>query len=323
MSYVYLGGYTRRDNKGIHKINLESDDKMERELILEEGPSYLAIDKAEDMLYTVTSRNGGGIAAYKKMEDGYLRVSEYFGMQKPPCHIFLDEKRDLIYASNYHLGRVDIFRNEKQGLVLLNSIIIGGENSKCHMAILDREEEYLIVVNLGTDTVYTYEIDSDANYNLKYTYKTSKGMGPRHLCFGKGKRAYLIGELNNSIDVLEYDKGRFSKISNVGLLDEKFNGESSAAAIKESKGLIYASNRGEDSIAVFKQVEEGLELVQRVYTGGRNPRDFGIDKEGEILIVGHQDSEVVNIFKIYPNGLLEEEPKQLLELDEIICVVFD
>ena len=342
MEQLFLSGYTRRNNKGIHILDVEYDIKgsikfNERQIIEEMSPSYLAKSRSGDRLFSITTRKDGGIASYKKENEKYILADILGGMIKAPCHLYYDEKKKLIYSSNYHMGRLDIIGvNENLNLERKSTIQFNGkgkispdqDSSKCHMSIKDPFDKYLIVIDLGDDAVHTYYITEDGNHRLISTYKTEAGMGPRHIVFSKdGRKAYLIGELNSKIDILDYDfnSGEFIYLNSISTLPNDFQGKNTAAAIKISKDgeFLYASNRGHDSIAVFKVLDgASLSLIQIIKTAGKTPRDFAFNYDERYLFVGHQDSDYVTIFKRNKeNGKLEYLPEKSINIPEIVCVM--
>lgn len=61
--------------------------------------------------------------------------------------------------------------------------------------------------------------------------------------------------------------------------------------------MLFASNRGHDSIAVYRIKERGLlEPVEIVPSGGRGPRDFELI--GDYMVVANQYSSTINVLKI-------------------------
>lgn len=341
---LFMSGYTKAENKGINIFDLDvhenSIEILETEYINEENPSYLDFDKRNELIFAVTSRDGGGVAVYKKIENGYKLMDTLGGLGKAPCHLYYDYKRELLYSSNYHLGKLDIIKVHKtneqsQVLELLNTIVFNGsglispnqDSSRCHMAVLDNDGKYVIVVDLGADSVYTYDVDEFGEYELKSIYKTSSGMGPRHIVFrNDGKFAYLLGELDSHIDILRYDKmeGVFSYIDRVKTLPEDYKSENSASAIKTSDDgkFLYASNRGHDSIAIFRIFDDGnLQRIEISKTGGRTPRDFGFINDEKFIVVGHQDDKKATVFKRdKSSGKIELFDDKNFFYSEIVCV---
>ncbi len=73
---------------------------------------------------------------------------------------------------------------------------------------------------------------------------------------------------------------------------------------------LYASNRGNDTIAVFA-VEPGkgtLRPLANVPTGGKEPRHFAIDPAGNFLLAENQHSDNIVTFRIDPR-----DPATLLQ----------
>ncbi len=64
--------------------------------------------------------------------------------------------------------------------------------------------------------------------------------------------------------------------------------------------FLYASNRGDDSIAIYAIDESKGTLTQvgRVPTGGKEPRSFEIDPTGALLFAQNQKSDNIVVFKI-------------------------
>jgi 6-phosphogluconolactonase len=88
----------------------------------------------------------------------------------------------------------------------------------------------------------------------------------------------------------------------VPTLPAGWQGSSTGAEIQvhPSGKFLYTSNRGHDSIAVFRIDERSgkLTLVSHVPTGGKTPRNFGIDPRGKWLLAANQDSNNIVVFKI-------------------------
>lgn len=72
-----------------------------------------------------------------------------------------------------------------------------------------------------------------------------------------------------------------------------------AAAIRISNDgqYIYVSNRGNNSIAVFKVNEDHtLKLIQRISTFGEFPRDFNWDNNEEIVVAANQNTDNATLY---------------------------
>ena len=207
---VYFGTYTRRTSQGIYKadFNTETGQLSNLELFAAEpSPTYLAFDQHQH-LYTVGSQDDkGGIAAYQT--DGTL-LNHVVEEGAPHCYVAVDEKRDLVYAANYHKGQVLVYKRKEDGSLLLSDVDQHSgqgphENQASpHVHFTDlTPDHYLVTCDLGTDQVITYNLDQEGKLSKLYTYNSIPGAGSRHIVFHNHyKIAYLICELNSTIEVL-------------------------------------------------------------------------------------------------------------------------
>jgi 6-phosphogluconolactonase len=184
--------------------------------------------------------------------------------------------------------------------------------------LFDRNEKYGFACDLGTDRIMAYAFDRAPAEPLKSAevpwFEIAPGAGPRHMVFNAGgDRAYLLNEVDSTLDVLKYDSGRgaFEKLQSLSTLPEDTNTANTTAAIRMSPGgdFVYASNREHNSIAVFKVSSGGkLDVAGIVSTEGKTPRDFNFDPSGNFLLVPHQDSDNLVVFRIdQGSGLFKKE----------------
>ena len=188
-------------------------------------------------------------------------------------------------------------------------------------------DQYLVTCDLGTDEVITYDVDLEGKLTKLATYNCNPGAGARHLVFHHHyKIAYLICELNSTIEVLIYDGvGEFEQMQVISTLPDDYSGFNGTAAIRLSKDgkFLYASNRGHDSIAVYSILADGsLELLEVVPTNGKNPRDFDLSPDQEFLIAVHQDSDNATVFKRNPETGRLAELSNEFHVPEAVCISF-
>ena len=331
---IYFGTYTRRLSQGIYQADFDTETGQLSNLKLfaaEPSPTYLAFDQ-ENHLYTVGSKDGqGGIAAYQT--DGTL-LNHVVTEGAPHCYVSVDEKRGLVYGANYHKGQVLVYKRKEDGsLELADAVQHSGhgphENQASpHVHFTDlTPDQYLVTCDLGTDEVTTYDVNPEGKLNKLTTYNCSPGAGARHLVFHNHyKIAYLICELNSTIEVLIYDGvGAFEKMQVISTLPEGFNDFNGTAAIRLSQDgkYLYASNRGHDSIVVYTILADGsLELLEFVPTNGKTPRDFILSPDQEFLIAVHQDSDNATVFKRNPETGRLAELSNDFHVPEAVCVTF-
>ena len=96
-----------------------------------------------------------------------------------------------------------------------------------------------------------------------------------------------------------------------------------AIRISSDGKFLYASNRGHDSLAIYKVSPLGtkLEAIGWTKTEGHIPRDFNFNKTEDYIIVAHQESDNLTLFLRDKNaGSLTLEQKDFYA-PEITCVL--
>lgn len=344
-----LSGYTRRSNRGVHILELSVNEEVDSYRVEEnsfklldlDNPSYICL--SQDKFFALTSRNQGSVLAYKydKSSDRLDKIDGVSGLGKSPCHLYFDEEQSFIYASNYHLGRLDIITLEADSLDIYKSIMLEGkgpispnqDGPRCHMAVKDPNGSNVLLVNLGGDRVDTYRIGRQKEPRLVSTYHTKAGMGPRHLVFSHDSRyVYLMGELDSTVEVLAYDssEGSLSLVDRLSSLpketEEILNNSGAAIKITKTKNIhgsynLYVSNRGHNSLSVYDVDDYGhIKMIQNIETCGKTPRDFCLTSDDKFILVGHQDSDDIVLFARSDSGSLSLCKRLDSNLDEIVCL---
>ncbi len=320
MEKFLLGTYTRKESQGIYEGTLDVENKTLLPVQLvqkEKNPTYLTTDG--EILYTVgTNDDGGGLMSYEKTSAGdYQLINAVTKPGNSPCYVAVDQKRQLVYSANYHLGDLRSYKILKNGgLELADEVLHEGSGphanqEKPHVHYTDlAPDNRLIACDLGTDGVYTYDVAEDGKLTEVAVFNELPGTGPRHLVFHpKQSVAYLVGELAGTVTVLQYfSDGHFESLQTISTLPADFTGENSGGAIRISQDgrFLYASNRGHNSIAIFAINENGtmLALVAITDSHGDFPRDFNFSKNDQFLICAHQKSDHLSLFEKNSDGTL-------------------
>lgn len=177
-----------------------------------------------------------------------------------------------------------------------------------HCVTFHPSNKFFYISDLGIDKVIQYSYDSASgkvSMNLDKSLEIEKGQGPRHFVFHPlGLFGYVINELLSSITVVKFDSqvGQLSSIQTISTLPPNYQGSSTCAAIEITPNgkFVYASNRGYDSLAIFKVNPNSglLEFVDHCSTGGEVPRDFRIDPSGSIILVANQNTDNIRAYFI-------------------------
>ena len=228
------------------------------------------------------------------------------------CH--LCENDGEVYAANYISGSI-IKMPDRLVLHKGNSVNKERQSSPhAHFVGVTPEGEYICAVDLGIDKIILY--DKQLNFVSETLLKP--GNGPRHIAFSDcGRYVYCANELSSTVTVLAYEKGKMRTVNEYSTLPDDYCGNNAPAAVRYHKGYVYVSNRGHNSIACFKAIEDKLDLMDIVDCGGDSPRDFNILDEH--LICANEDSDNVTVFAL-KGGSLNKLSE--ISLKKPLCVVF-
>lgn len=343
---LFIGTYTKGcDSKGIYlyefdTVTGETKAKASTENVV--NPSFLTLSKDKKFIYA-TNEDGDDSKVSAFQFDSNQNKFTFLNSQKSegndPCHIINDEKNVIV--ANYTGGNITVFgKNADNGIGKFKQVMSHEvqrlyndkpEKSHMHMLQFSPDKKYLIVSDLGKDYLYIYKYHPDAKSDvLEFStfYKTKRGSGPRHLTFSPdGKFIYLIQELDGTVTVLKYNDGNLFFVQETTVVTKGFKGKTSAADIHISADgkFLYATNRGDaNTISCFEIKKNGkLKLKQTTSTLGKGPRNFSIDPTGNFLLVAHQYTNDVVIFKIdKTTGEITDSGKRI-ELCSPVCLVFE
>ena len=191
---------------------------------------------------------------------------------------------------------------------------------------------FLPFLNDGLDQLLVYKFDGAKGTltpNDPPFAKLDAGSGPRHFALSpSGKFAYVISEMGRSVTVFSNDaaSGKLQRLQTVSTLPKDFTGRNDDAEIEihPSGKYLYASNRGNESIAVYAiDPEKGtLALVEIAPTGGKEPRSFAIDPTGRFLFAANQKSDNIVVFRIEEKTGRLSPTGNVLNVPSPVCVKF-
>ncbi|QWQ38705.1 lactonase family protein [Gemella sp. zg-570] len=324
----YLGTYTKRISQGIYSIKLDKVNKKLFDLKLEysvNNPTYLVTSK--ENIFTVSTKESlGGLTYFKNGK----KIADHHSENSGPCYIAYDEKNNFLLTANYHTASLILYEINKDKIILLDKIIHEGksslgsqEKSHIHYSNFSSDKKFIVACDLGTDSLITYKIENKKLLKVA-TYKATEKSGARHLVFHPQKDiAYLICELNASIEILNFDKvnGSFTKKDGISLVENDEKKWAAAIRITKDGKKLYASNRGKDVLLAFKIEDDGLlNHIQTVDTLGSVARDFNLSSDDKFLLVGHQESDNLTLFERNEDGRLKCIEKNIFA-PEVVNIV--
>ncbi|MFX3619389.1 MAG: lactonase family protein [Sporolactobacillus sp.] len=339
----FIGTYTKGESRGIYSFDLDEEKgaltglRLVAELA---NPTYLAFSPDHQKLYSVIKEgNQGGIALFAIDKQGSLeKIGEQLDAGAPPCYLNLNPEGTVLAAANYHRGTVSIYSIGGEGapFTLTDNVCHSGSGSDperqegphVHYADYSPDGRFLVAVDLGTDQLTSYQ-ENEGKLIEKAVFDFAPGTGPRHLIFHpKASFAYVLSELSSEIITLRFDplNGRFTHLETRSALPDDFDGHSQGAAIKFSADgrFLYASNRGSDSIGIFRVHSESghLSRVKHVPVAGTWPRDFEISPSGKFLIAANQNSSNLVLFACNQETGELSAPLAELAVPNPVCVKF-
>ncbi len=324
----YIGTYTRKEGhvdgkgEGVYKMTLDpatQEAKITGTITGMINPSYVALSPDHTVLYAVNEIAGGAdngrFEAYDLRPASFgQRMAAISSGAQAPCHINLDKTGQFAVVSNYVGGIVcavplPLTDQSAAQLIQLENIPRSNsrqESSHAHSSIFSPDERFVYVADLGTDRVMIYQFDREQQKLVPAAtpfFELPAGTGPRHMVFSaNGKLLYVINELNNTVAVLQVaENGSLQLQQSISTLPANFTGPSNTADVHLSKNgrMLYASNRGHNSIAVFRVEENGqLQNIGEVDIHGKTPRNFHLSNDGQWMLVANQDSGNISLFDL-------------------------
>lgn len=296
-------------NSGEFKLKNSSENVV--------SPSYLSVSADNKFIYAVNENGAQSTVSafgYDSASGKINFLNKNDALGADPCHLINDDKNVIV--ANYSGGNIVVYKKNADGSISEVQQLIQHEGkgpnaarqekAHVHMVVFSPDKKFVLSNDLGLDKVFIYKYNSASKneiLTLKGSVDVKPGSGPRHLTFSKdGKFVYLVQELDGTLTTFSYDKtGSLKVIAETSILPKGFKGGTGAAAIKISPdgNFLYVSDRVDaNAISVYKILKNGsIELVEQQSTLGKGPRDFSIDPTGNYLLVGHQYTNDIVIFK--------------------------
>jgi 6-phosphogluconolactonase len=277
------------------------------------SPSFLAISPAATHLYAVDENTPGQVGSYsidpKSGQLGFLGAVSSGGSGPP--FVSVDATGRFVLVANYGDGSVSVLPVQSDGS-LAAAVDTESVGAEAHMILTDPTNHFAFVPCKGADYVAQFRFDATSGKltpNAVPRVATASGAGPRHLAFHpNGRYAYLINETNSTLSLYGFDatKGTLTEIQTVSTIPATFTSTNTAAEVHvhPSGSWVFGSNRGDDSIVVFRVDPKTGKMTLRGFTpsGGTMPRDFALDPAGTYLYAANQGTGNVVPFRFDPTA---------------------
>lgn len=339
-----IGTYTQGDApaRGVFRAWVAADGSSAgvRGVTELADPSWIVARPGGGFLYAVSEGAQGRVAALAKDATGELRLlnTQPTGGAEP-CYASIIGDGAYLAAANYTSGSVSVHPIRQDGSLgeqtnLTEHVGSGPDSTRqesahAHMVVEDPEARFVLAVDLGTDSIYAYELDAEAGTLCQVSRSQLRpSFGPRHLAFHPdGQYVYVIGELGFEVAVCEYDAatGALSVLSQTPVLSGGVPGTDFPSGIRISRDgrFLYTANRGRDTLCTFNLAAEPTkpELVATTPTGGAWPRDIVLTADGRLLLSANQHSDSVTVFRLDPKTGVPAQTGTTLRVPAPSCIL--
>jgi 6-phosphogluconolactonase (cycloisomerase 2 family) len=281
---------------------------------------YLTIDKAQRHMLAVNYWDSTLAVIPLDKETGQLTG--------PIKHMYDPKAGQKVVAAGRCKGGVNHSHNDE------STIRARQADPHSHALVLDPFVGTVAYVpDLGKDLIREFYYDRcEGKIGMEMNVLPSglcTGMpdGPRYFEFHpRYNVAYVVNELSSTIAVFEVDRQLLAEIGTASKNKEpmdRFKGRSTLRLVQSIKTIpgafptklntcgricvhksgrfVVVSNRGHQSIAVYKVQQKGshrgeLTCVGYFHTRGETPRHFQFDASGQYLLVANQDTDSLAVF---------------------------
>lgn len=323
--------YAPKPGEGIYAMTLSTDGKLSlNSTSASLNPAVLIPHSDGKTIYAIleTIQSNGEIIRYTVNPDGSLNEHDTFEANgKSTCYLSLSPKKDAAIVINYWDAIIDVvdvdadgklgevkqsfkqfYRPENEWRQVENrEDHWGNRQVGPHAHCAHFWHDWVFIPDLGENAIFQYRWDAETKQLERETWiEFEAGSGPRHMVMHPTLDiCYVSNELFNTVCVAKLDssdpdtvKPRLIPQQYESTLDDREN-VSYVSEIKLSPDakFLYVSNRGDNSLAIFKVKEDGqIERTGLVPTGGKFPRHFSITPDGKAVIAANQDSGHIRVF---------------------------
>jgi len=348
---LYVGTYTEGTrSEGIYLIRMDRHSGQLRRVgsvAAGPNPSFLAIHPNGRMLYAVNElekyhgRPTGAVSAFAIAQDtGALTpLNEQPSEGGAPCYVSVDRSGRVVLVANYAGGSIAVLPVGANGALDPAAQVVqhtgtgpNGERQAAphaHCILPDPSNRFVLVADLGADRVFVYRLAGKLRHVDGGDSGVRPGAGPRHIAFHPTlPLVFVANELDSTVATLRFDaeRGALSPLDTFSTVPAGWTGTNYPADIHvaASGRVLYVSNRGHNSIAVFSVAAStgALVLDQTVSTEGDWPRNFSLDRTGRWLLVANQRSDSVVVFGRDPDTGRLTPTRQQIAIPSPVCLRF-
>ena len=328
--FAYVGCFTtpkrNAHGDGIHAYSVDpasgawSEVQHVGDLV---NPSWFHVNPAETILYVghgdesylstyAIDRQSGRLAALGRVESGGLNT----------VRVALDPSGRWLLAANYSSGGVAVLPVGAAGTLAppVQVYALPGkprprhrnrqqESSHPHDIVFDPSGRFVVVPDKGLDRVFVFRFDAKAGRISpagEGFVDARDGSGPRHAAFHpRLPILWVLNELDSTLTVYRWDgrTGGLAPLDVLSTLPGTYAGDTSTSeiAFDALTGTLYVSNRGHDSLTMFRvNPRTGMpKPMGWEPTRGEKPRFFAFHPATRLLYAANEEGNSVIPFRVH------------------------
>lgn len=319
-------------SKGIYMARFGGTGTLSPPMLVAEvaNPTFLTVSPDQRFLYAITESDPEAFVSSYAIDQhtGSLRMLNRLPTGgSGTAYLSLDQTGRYVLLANYGSASVTVIQTNSDGsLGNLTSYVqhsarraAGGGVAtvpRPHSTIASPDNRFVLVPDLGLNKIFVHKFDADKGVlSIPATVvDLAPDEGPRHFVFSRdGKFGYLIAQTTGNVEVFRWDPatGILSPVQTAASFPKGLDATNMSAeiGITPNGKFLYESNRrthgsshdlGPDSIVAFRVDQEtgALTEVQDLDLGGSIPRCFSIDPTGGYMVVGGQQTNRVDLYRI-------------------------
>jgi 6-phosphogluconolactonase (cycloisomerase 2 family) len=349
--YAYVGSFTTAKRKargdGIHvyRANPTTGAWPHVQHIGDlANPSFLALSPDQRFLYSVHGDGDYATAFALDRETGQAKLlgraatGGNNGVRQA-----VDPSGKFMIVANYASGTVAVLAIAQDGSLKDQHQLVPlpGEpgphktqqpSSEPHDIVFDPSGRFVLVPDKGLDRVFVFRFDASKGQLTPTeagSVKTRPGAGPRHLAFHpKLPIVWVLNELDSTTTTYRWDgeRGALTPTQVITTLPTDFTGYSTTSEIAVSPDgrFVYCSNRGHDSVVIYRSDAASglLAYVGWQPSQGPSPRFIGLDPAGRFLYAANENGDTVVTFKVDTSSGKLTPTGQVIKNGSPVTIVF-
>ncbi len=347
--FAYVGSF-RTSTRGAHGEGLSvygidaASRQWTRVQVADEiNPGYLALDPRRPVLYAVHPvANQVSAFAIDDRTGALTLINRQPSGGDDPSHVAIAPDGRFLAVANYVAGTIEVLPVNADGSLGAPTDVVATKGDlgphrteqpgpHPHQCQFDPNGRFVVVPDKGFDTLFVFRIDGATGKLVAadppFT-RTRSGAGPRHIAFHpRLSYAWVINELDSTVTAYRFrETGALEPIQIVPSLPSTYTGNNTGAAVvvSPSGAFVYVSNRGHDSVGIFR-VDESSGMLTAVGwepTEGSTPRFIGLDPAGTHLYAANQRSDTIVEFAVNGTTGRLGATGQVVRATTPVCVVF-